>query len=79
VPGLIDREDPLAEMVAKKVIEAAQTGVRDAIDIAALTIMELSTPQADQRHRALVKARPTAGPLRNAFGHRTSDLLLVGM
>jgi len=42
--GLVDREDPLAEMVAKKVIEIAQTGVRDPKDIAALAVMNLSTP-----------------------------------
>jgi hypothetical protein len=27
--GLIERSDPLTELVAKKVIEIAQTGVRD--------------------------------------------------
>jgi hypothetical protein len=27
--GLVDRSDPLTEIVAKKVIEVAQTGVRD--------------------------------------------------
>ena len=42
--GLVDREDPLAEMVAKKVIEFAQTGVRDPKDIAALAVMNSSTP-----------------------------------
>ena len=37
--GLVDQEDPLAEMVAKKVIEIAQTGVRDPKDIAALAVL----------------------------------------
>jgi hypothetical protein len=27
--GLVDRSDPLTQLVAKKVIEIAQTGVRD--------------------------------------------------
>jgi hypothetical protein len=42
--GLVDRDDPLSEMVAKKVIEIAQGGVREPADIAALAIMELGTP-----------------------------------
>lgn len=45
--GLVDREDPIAEMVAKKVIELAQTGVRDPADIAVLAIKGLTKPQAD--------------------------------
>ena len=39
--GLVDRDDPLSEMVAKKVIKIAKSGVRDASDIAALAIVEL--------------------------------------
>ena len=41
--GLVDRDDPLSEMVAKKVIQIAKSGVRDPTDIAALSIMELGT------------------------------------
>jgi hypothetical protein len=40
--GLVDRDDPIADMVAKKVIDVAQSGVRDPKDIAALAIRELS-------------------------------------
>jgi hypothetical protein len=36
-----DRDDPLAEMVAKKIIKIAQTDVRDPVEIAALAIKEL--------------------------------------
>ena len=39
--GLVDRDDPLSEMVAKKVIKIAKSGVRGPADIAALAIMEL--------------------------------------
>ena len=39
--GLVDRNDPLAEMVAKKIIEIGQTGVRDPAEISALAIQEL--------------------------------------
>lgn len=36
-----DRDDPLAELVAKKIIKVAQTDVRDPAEIAALAIKEL--------------------------------------
>jgi hypothetical protein len=39
--GLVDRDDPLSEMVAKKVIKIARSGVRDPTDIAARAIEEL--------------------------------------
>jgi hypothetical protein len=39
--GLVDRNDPIAEMVAKKIIEIGQTGVRDPADICALAIKNL--------------------------------------
>ena len=44
--GLVDRGDPIAEMVAKKVIQVAERGARDPSDIAALAIMELTTKPA---------------------------------
>lgn len=39
--GLVDRNDPLAEMIAKKIVEIAQTGVRDPAKLSALAIKEL--------------------------------------
>jgi hypothetical protein len=36
--GLVDRHDPLTEMVAKKVIELAQTGERDRVRLKQLTL-----------------------------------------
>jgi hypothetical protein len=39
--GLVDRNDPIAEMIAKKIIEIAQSGVREPADISALAIKEL--------------------------------------
>ena len=36
-----DRDDPLTEMIAKKIIKIAQTGVRDPAQISALAIKEL--------------------------------------
>jgi len=43
VIGLVDRDDPLAEMVAKKIIEIGQTGVRDPADISAQAVKELGS------------------------------------
>jgi hypothetical protein len=42
--GLKDRSDPLTEIVAKKVIEIRQTGIRDPAQIFQLTIKELGLP-----------------------------------
>ncbi len=36
-----DRDDPLTEMIAKKIIKIAQTGIKDAAEISALAILEL--------------------------------------
>ena len=37
-----DRDDPLTEMIAKKIIEIAQTGIHDAAQLSTLAIKELS-------------------------------------
>ena len=39
--GLRDRGDPVAEMIAKKIIEIGQRGVREPDQISALAIKEL--------------------------------------
>jgi len=39
--GLVDRNDPITEMIAKKIIEIARSGVREPADISALAIKEL--------------------------------------
>jgi hypothetical protein len=39
--GVKDRDDPLTEMIAKKIIKIAQTGMRDPAQISALAIKEL--------------------------------------
>ena len=36
-----DRDDPLTEMIAKKIIKVAQTGIKDPAQISALAIKEL--------------------------------------
>ncbi|WFU45581.1 hypothetical protein QA640_47140 (plasmid) [Bradyrhizobium sp. CB82] len=39
--GIVDSNDPIAEMIAKKIIEIAQTGVQDPVQISELAIREL--------------------------------------
>ena len=39
--GLIDRNDPVTEIVARKIIELGQRGVREAIKLSELAIKEL--------------------------------------
>ena len=40
--ALTDRSDPITQIVAKKIIEIAQTGVRDPLQISAIVIKTLS-------------------------------------
>ena len=42
--GLKDRNDPITEMIAKKIIEIAQTGVQDPAQLSALAIKESGIP-----------------------------------
>ncbi|MGL3108060.1 hypothetical protein [Bradyrhizobium sp. BR 1432] len=39
--GVKDRDDPLTEMIARKIIKIAQTGVDDAAQLSAQAIKEL--------------------------------------
>ena len=52
--GLADRTDPITEIIAKKIIEVAQTGERDPLRIQARAIAELGIPpfrlDQDQHH-----------------------------
>ena len=42
--SLVDRDDPLCEIVARKVIEIGATGVLDPAEISKLTIKRLGLP-----------------------------------
>ena len=50
--GLANRTDPITEIVAKKIIEIAQTGERDPLQISARAIADLGirpfTPDTDE-------------------------------
>jgi hypothetical protein len=39
--GLVDRNDPITEMIARKIIEISQKGVRDPMLLSELTIKEM--------------------------------------
>lgn len=39
--GLVDRTDPITEIVARKVIDVGQTGVRDPLQISTLALRDL--------------------------------------
>ena len=39
--GLVDRNDPITEMVARKIIEAGRSGLRDPVGIAEAALQEL--------------------------------------
>ena len=43
---LVDRNDPLTELVAKKIIEVRQRDIRDPAEIAKLAIRALGLPEA---------------------------------
>jgi len=41
VIGLVDRNDPITEMIARTIIKISQTGVRDPAHLSALAIKEI--------------------------------------
>jgi hypothetical protein len=41
---LVDRDDPIAEMIAKKIIEIEATGVHDPTKISKIAIKQLGSP-----------------------------------
>ena len=49
--GLVDREDLVTMLVAQKIIEMAQTGIRDPARLKALIVEEFRKPQAPTQGR----------------------------
>jgi hypothetical protein len=41
---IVNRADPITVVIAKRIIEAAQTGIRDSKELCALGIKDLQTP-----------------------------------
>jgi hypothetical protein len=46
--NLSNRSDPITERLAKKIIELAQTGIRDSDRLGRLALEEIGTPDGDQ-------------------------------
>ena len=44
--SLVDRNDPITEMVAKKIIELGQRGIREAKELSAVAIKELGVNES---------------------------------
>jgi hypothetical protein len=42
--GLVDRDDPITEMIARKIVEIARTGVHDPAELSAIAIKEIGIP-----------------------------------
>jgi hypothetical protein len=49
--GLVDRQDPMTEMVAKKLVELATSGIRDPARLKALTIQAFTQQQQQQQQQ----------------------------
>jgi hypothetical protein len=49
--GLVDRKDPMTEMVAKKLLEFAALGMRDPDRLKALTVQAFTQQQQQQIQR----------------------------
>jgi hypothetical protein len=47
--GLVNRQDPMTDMVAKKLIELATTGIRDVDRLKALAIQAFTQQQQQQQ------------------------------
>lgn len=47
--GLVDRKDPMTEMVAKKLVELATSGIRDPDRLKGLTIQAFTQQQQQQQ------------------------------
>ncbi|WP_190241744.1 hypothetical protein [Bradyrhizobium algeriense] len=69
--GIVDRGDPLAELLARKIIEVAQTGIREPADISAQAIKEIGIPTYKPSCRANLVDRHQEALL---LGHVPSDL-----
>ena len=52
--GLVDRKDLVTEMVAKKLVELATSGMRDPVRLKALTIQAFTQEQQQQIQRKTI-------------------------
>jgi hypothetical protein len=57
--GLVDHKDPITEMVAKKLLELATSGIREPARLKALTLQSLTQQQQQQIQARRAKAAQT--------------------
>jgi hypothetical protein len=62
--GVVDKGDPLAELLARKIIEVAQTGIREPADISAQAIKEIDIASSQK----LAKSKGRLGGLTTKEG-----------
>ena len=65
--GLVDRKDPMTEMVAKKLVDLATAGMRDPDRLKALTVQAFTQQQQQQRQIQRKPARRVPWPLNKLF------------
>ena len=70
IKGLVDRKDPLTELVAKKLVELAVAGMRDPDRLKALTIQAFTQQQQQQQQIQRKPARRVPWPLNKLFEMR---------
>jgi hypothetical protein len=61
--GLVERQDPMIAMVAKKLVELATTGMRDPARLKALTIQAFTQQQQQQQQIQRKPPRRAPWPL----------------
>ncbi len=71
---LVDRDDPIAELIAKKITEIDLTGVRDPAEISRIVVRQSPCPVREQRTSAFIDA-PSSGALLWRFGLERSSIM----
>ena len=61
---LVDRTDPITELVARKVIEIGRSGGRDAAEISSLAVKQLGADEASKVTKPCVQRLAVAAPAR---------------
>jgi hypothetical protein len=61
--GLVDRQDPMTEMVATKLVELATSGIRDPDRLKALTIQAFTQQQQQQQQIQRKLGWPALSPI----------------
>jgi len=60
--GLVDRNDPICELVARKVLDIAKRCVTEAAHIVSIVLKELGPQRPPQRNDSFGRANPVFSP-----------------